>query len=43
MGSREPCARRDGVAHTAARVLSCVALDVPNLLSPKAPLRRSPF
>src|SRR5215831_9958206 len=42
MESRAPCACRDGVAHTAARGPSCVALDLPTLLSPKASLRRSP-
>ena len=42
VGARWPCARRDGVAHTAERVPSCVAIDLPTLLSPKAPLRRSP-
>src|SRR5262249_7459652 len=42
MRSRRLCARRDGVAHTAAHVPSCVAIDLPNLLSPKASLRRSP-
>src|SRR6516165_11868547 len=42
MESRGPRARRDGVAHTAARVPSCVAVDWPTLLSPKAPLRCSP-
>src|SRR5262249_18806771 len=42
MESRGPCARRDGVAHTAARVPSCLATDLPTLLSPKASLWRSP-
>src|SRR5262245_841226 len=42
MESRAPCACRDGVAHTAARGPSCLALDLPTLLSPKASLRRSP-
>src|SRR5262245_32209342 len=42
MESRAPCTCRDGVAHTAARGPSCVALDLPTLLSPKASLRRSP-
>src|SRR5262249_42422799 len=42
MESRVPCACRDGVAHTAARGPSCLAIDLPNLLSPKASLQRSP-
>src|SRR2546422_5164661 len=42
MESPGPCALRDGVAHTAARVPSCSAIDLPNFLSPKASLRRSP-
>src|SRR6266704_4983042 len=42
MESRAPCACRDGVAHTAARGPSCLDIDLPNLLSPKASLRRSP-
>src|SRR5881397_280919 len=41
MRSRRPCARRHGVAHTAAPVPSCVAIDWPSLLSPKVSLRRS--
>ena len=33
---------RDGMAHTAACGPSCLAIDLPTLLSPKASLRRSP-
>ena len=41
-GGSGPCARLAEVAHTAARVPSCVAIAWPNLLSPKTPLWRSP-
>jgi len=41
VGARCPCVRRDGVAHTAERVPSYLAIDLPTLLSPQAPLWRS--